>query len=134
VDVRDAGLALVGAGQREHLVGHVEAVGGPGGADAARGEQDVDAAAGAEVEDGLSGAEVGDGGGVAAPERGEEGLVGEAGALVVGVDGAAEEIGLLVGDDRCVGAAAAGRGVPGGRQGGRGVAGADGLAELVAGG
>ena len=44
-DVFDAGLALVFAGEGEHLVGHVEAVGFAGGADAAGGEEDVDAAA-----------------------------------------------------------------------------------------
>ena len=55
VHVLDAGLGLVGAGEVEHLVGHVEAVGGAGRADAAGGEQDVDAAAGAEVEHGLAG-------------------------------------------------------------------------------
>ena len=65
-DVFDAGFALVLAGQREHLIGHVEAVGFAGGADAAGGEQDVDAAAGAEVEDRFAGVQFGQGGGVAA--------------------------------------------------------------------
>ena len=50
----DAGLALIFAGEGEHVVGHVEAVGLAGGADAPRGEQHIDAAAGAEVEHGLA--------------------------------------------------------------------------------
>ena len=48
------------AGEVEHLVGHVEAVGRAGRADAAGGEQHVDPAAGAEVEHGLALVEVGD--------------------------------------------------------------------------
>ena len=68
VDVLDAGLGLVGAGEVEHLVGHVEAVGGAGRADAAGGEQDVDAAAGAEVEHDVAGLEVDHRGRVAAAE------------------------------------------------------------------
>ena len=68
LDVLDPGLALVGAGQLEHLVGHVEAVGLAGRADAARREQDVDPAAGAEVEDRLALVQVGDRGRVAAAE------------------------------------------------------------------
>jgi hypothetical protein len=52
----DGSLALIFAGEGEHLVGHVEAVGFAGGADAAGGEEHVDAASGAEVEDGLAGA------------------------------------------------------------------------------
>ncbi len=53
------GLALVFVGQRQHFVGHVEAVGLAGGADAPCGEQDVDAAAGAEVEHDLTGIKLG---------------------------------------------------------------------------
>ncbi len=62
---------LVGAGELEHLVGHVEAVGLAGRADAPGREQHVDAAAGAEVEHGLALVELGDRGRVAAAERGE---------------------------------------------------------------
>ena len=54
VHVLDAGLGLVGAREGEHLVGHVEPVGGAGGPDAPGGEQDVDPAAGAEVEHSLA--------------------------------------------------------------------------------
>jgi hypothetical protein len=43
-DVGDAGLGAVVAGEAEHLVGHVEAVGGSGRPDPAGGEQDVGAA------------------------------------------------------------------------------------------
>ena len=54
LDVLGARLALVLAREREHLVGHVEAVGLAARADAARREQHVDAAAGAEIEHGLA--------------------------------------------------------------------------------
>ena len=127
-----AGLGLVGAGELEHLVGHVEAVGGAGGADAAGGEQHVDAAAGTEVEHRLALVQVGHGGRVAAPERGEQGGVGQLVALAVGVQAGAEQLGLLVGDHRGVRAAAArGRGrVRGGERRG-GVALAHRLAQRV---
>ena len=55
LDVLHAGFALVLAGQRQHLVGHVEAVSLAGRADAARREQHVDAAARAEIEHRLAG-------------------------------------------------------------------------------
>ena len=48
--LRRAGLGGVGAGQVEHLVGHVDAVREAGGADAAGRQQHVDATARAEVE------------------------------------------------------------------------------------
>ena len=54
LDVLDARLLLVFAGERQHLVRHVEAVSFARGADAARGKQHVDAAARAQVEDGLA--------------------------------------------------------------------------------
>ena len=101
----DARFGLVGAGELEHLVGHVEAVGGAGGGDAAGGEQDVDAAAGAEVEHDLAGLEVRHRRRVAAAQRRDQRLLGQLVALVA-VEAAAEEFGLLVGDDRRVGAAA----------------------------
>ena len=69
LDVFDAGLALVLAGEGEHVVGHVEAVGLAGGSDAFGGEQHVDAAAGAEVEDDFAGLEIDERGGIAAAER-----------------------------------------------------------------
>ena len=71
LDVLDARLTLVLAGELEHLVGHVEAVGLAGRADAPGREQHVDAAARAEVEHGLALVEVGDRGRVAAAERRE---------------------------------------------------------------
>ena len=74
------------AGELEHLVGHVEAVGLAGRADAPGGEQDVDAAAGAEVEDGLALVQLGDRGRVAAAERGELGGVGQGVAVVGAVE------------------------------------------------
>ena len=63
--------------KREHLVGHVEAVGFAGGADAARREQHVDAAAGAEVEHGFAVLQFGERGRIAAAERREHGLFGQ---------------------------------------------------------
>ena len=69
LDVLRAGLALVLAREREHLVGHVEAVGLAGRADAARREQHVDAAAGAEVEHRLARFQFGERGWIAASER-----------------------------------------------------------------
>ena len=70
----DARLALVLLGQREHLVGHVEAVRLAGRADAARGQQHIDAAAGAEIEHDLAGVQLCERGGVSAPERREHRL------------------------------------------------------------
>ena len=55
--VGDARTALVFASQREHLVGHVEAVGFAGGSHAPCREQNIDAAARTEVKHGFSGAE-----------------------------------------------------------------------------
>jgi hypothetical protein len=75
LDVRHAGLLLILAGEREHLVGHVEPVGLAGSADAPRREEYVDAAARTEVEDDLAGVEVGERRGIPASERGEHGLV-----------------------------------------------------------
>ena len=74
LDVGDAGLALVFACKREHLVGHIEAVGFASRADAPGGEEHVDAAAGAEVENGFAGVQINEGGGIAAAERGEDGF------------------------------------------------------------
>ena len=75
VDVGDPRLSRVLLREREHLVGHVEAVGGSGRADTLRGEDDVDAAAGAEVEHDLALVQVGNGGGVAAAQAGECGCI-----------------------------------------------------------
>ena len=55
LDVLDAGLALILSRQRQHLVGHVEAVGLARRTDAPGRQQHVDAAARAEVEHGLAG-------------------------------------------------------------------------------
>jgi hypothetical protein len=107
VDVGQARPGLVGAGEVEHLVGHVEAVGGAGGGDATGGEQDVDAAPGAEVEHGHAVAQLGHRGRVAAAERGLEGAGGHLVALAGGVEAGAEPLGLLAGDGGDVGAAAA---------------------------
>ena len=69
LDVRRARLALILACERQHLVGHVEAVGFAGRSDALGREQHVDAAAGPEVEHRLARFEREQGGRVAAPER-----------------------------------------------------------------
>ena len=94
LDVLDAGLALVLAGQGQHLVGHVEAVRLAGGADPPGREQHVDAAAGAQVEHHLALVQLGQRRGVAAAQRGQHGLGREARGLGSGVE---------VGGDRVVG-------------------------------
>ena len=71
LDVLDAGLALVLAGESQHFIGHVEAVSFAGRADAPGGKQHVDAAARAKIEDGFAGIELGQGGRIAATERRE---------------------------------------------------------------
>ena len=67
--------------EREHLVGHVEAVRLAGRSDAPCREQHVDAAARAEVEDRLPFGELGERGRVAAAERREQRLGGKASGL-----------------------------------------------------
>ena len=81
-----ARLPLVFARERQHLVGHVEAVGFAGGADAAGREQHVDAAARAEVEDRLALFEFGERGRVAAAERGQHRLFRQGAGFVIGVE------------------------------------------------
>ena len=71
IGVADPGLPRVRAGEREHLVGHVEPERESGRADPLRGQDHVDAAARAEIEDGLALVQVGDHDRVAAAERGE---------------------------------------------------------------
>ena len=103
LDVLDARLPLVVAGELEHLVGHVEAEGLAGRADAARGQEHVDPAAGAEVEHGLSRVQIGDRRWVAAPERSEPGGVGQGVAIGGLVEIRSEDVALLGGDHRGVG-------------------------------
>src|ERR1039457_6458224 len=50
LDVGGVGLGGVVPGEVQHFLGHVQAVGLPGGADPAGGQQHVDAAAGTQVE------------------------------------------------------------------------------------
>ena len=69
--ILDAGLALVLAGERQHFIGHIEAVGFAGRADAPRREQHVDAAAGAEIEHRFARIELRQRRGIAAAERSE---------------------------------------------------------------
>ena len=81
LDVFDAGLALVFVGEREHFVGHVEAVGFAGWADAPRREQHVDAAARAEIEHGFARFQFGQRRRIAAAERGVDGFGGNLAGL-----------------------------------------------------
>ena len=69
LDVLDARRGRVGAGEREHLVGHVEPDRAAAGGDAPGADEHVRARAGAEVEHRLAGVQVGDGGRDAAAER-----------------------------------------------------------------
>jgi hypothetical protein len=92
VGVGHARLRGVPPCQSEHFLGHVEAIGDPGGADAARGEQHVDAAARAEVEDRLALAELRDGDRVATAEAGESGRLGQLASLGVVVQSGAEPL------------------------------------------
>ncbi len=69
LDVVDAGLGRVGAGQVEHLVGHVQPDRRAAGATRRAEMQHVGAAAGAEVEHCLAGVQVGNGGRHAAAQR-----------------------------------------------------------------
>ena len=108
LDVRRARLRLVLAGEGEHLVGHVEAVGLARRADPLRREEDVDAAAGAEVEDDLPLLELREGGRVAAAERGLDGRRREELRLVVGVEVRGDRVAGEAGGRR--GRAAAGDG------------------------
>jgi hypothetical protein len=85
-DVGRAGLALILARQRQHFVGHVEAVGFAGRADALCGQQHVDAAARSEVEHDLARLEREQGGGVAAAERGGDGISRQAAGFQIGIE------------------------------------------------
>src|SRR5215468_3883733 len=91
--VLDARLALVVAGEGEHLVRHVESVGFAGGPDAPGGEKHVDAAPRAQIQHGLAGLELGERRGIAAAKRGGCGFAGQAPRLrrrvEVGGDGMA---------------------------------------------
>ena len=79
-------LALVLVREREHLVGHVEAVDLARRADALRREQHVDAAARAEVEHRFAFVELRERGRVAAAERREQRFGGDAGLLAFVVE------------------------------------------------
>ena len=109
VRVRDAGLGLVVLGEREHLVGHVEAVDDSGRPDATGREQHVDAAAGAEVEHRLALAELCDGGRVAAAEACSRRRARECCALLRVVQRLAEQRALALRRAARAAAAAAGR-------------------------
>ncbi len=80
--VRDARLRGVLLREREHLVRHVEPVGGPGRADPLRRQDHVDPAARAEVEHRLALVQIGDRDRVAAAERREHRRVRELAALL----------------------------------------------------
>ena len=97
----DAGLALVLARQRQHLVGHVEAVGLAGRADAPRRQQHVDAAARAEVEHDLARLQLGERRRVAAAERRGHRFRRQLGGLAVGVELGGDRIAALLRSRRC---------------------------------
>ena len=68
LDVRNGRLPLVFTRERQHIVGHVQAVCFAGWTDAPCREQHVDPATGAKIEYGLSGPEIDQRGWVTAPE------------------------------------------------------------------
>src|ERR1700751_2085104 len=123
-DVRGCGLALVLVREREHLVGHVEAVRLAGGPDPLRREQHVDATARAEVEDHLARLQVSQCCRIPAAERRKHGGLGEILRLCrvveVGTNAVAGRLGCtarrpwLCGDDLTCGLAVlfCGRGGP----------------------
>ncbi len=90
MDVRDAGVHRVLAGKRQHLVGHVQPVGDPRGADPPGREDDVDPAAGAQVEHDLALVQIGNRDRVATAERGEHRCLGQLAALLGVVEQLAE--------------------------------------------
>ena len=75
-DIVDARLPLVLVRKREHLVGHVEAIGFAGGADTSGGEQDIDTATGTKIEHSFSRLQLSQSGWIAAAERGQHGFFG----------------------------------------------------------
>ncbi len=81
LDVRRARLLLVLEREAEHLVGHVESVRLPCGADALGGQQHVDATTRPEVEDGLAFVQLGQRRRIAAAERREKRLGGKSGCF-----------------------------------------------------
>ena len=106
LDVVGARLALVVARQRQHLVGHVEAVGLALRADAARRQQHVDAAARAEIEHGLARFQLRQRGRIAAAERSENRLLRQRALLRLRVEIGRDRV---LDAQRRLGAAAAGR-------------------------
>ena len=78
-------LGGIAAGQLEHLVGHVQAVGEAGRADPASREQDVDPATRPEIEHGLAFLQLGHCRWIAAAEAGQDGGIGQGSPVVLGV-------------------------------------------------
>ena len=76
LDIAGPCLGGVAAGQVEHLVGHVQPVGEPAGADPTSREQDVDPPARPQIEHDLALGEVGDGKWIAASQAGCSGVRG----------------------------------------------------------
>ena len=112
--VRRPGSGNVALGEGQHLVGHVEADGAPGGPHPLRGQEHVDPAARAKVEHALALVELGHGDRVAATERGKDRRLGQLRPLERGIERRADRLGLT-------GTATAGVGL----DRGRGVARAD---------
>ncbi|MEA2188500.1 MAG: hypothetical protein QOK16_3511 [Solirubrobacteraceae bacterium] len=87
------GGGSVGACQRQHLVGHVQADRAAAGCDPARADEDIGSGARAEIEDDVAVAQVGDGGRHAAAKRRRDRSLGaRRRGLDVVVQGAAEDL------------------------------------------
>ena len=86
LDVGRAGLALVIARERQHVVGHVEAVRLARRADPARRQQHIDAAARTKIENGLALSEFGESCWIAATERSQHGFFRQRLGFVVSVE------------------------------------------------
>jgi hypothetical protein len=71
LDIFDAGFLLVLSGERQHVVGHIEAVSLAGWADPPRRKKNIDAAARAKIKDDLARLQLGQRRGIAAAKRGK---------------------------------------------------------------
>src|SRR5215469_466539 len=113
-NILNTGLFLILAGQREHFVGQVQAIGFPGEADAFGGKNDVNAAPGAEIKYGFAGLQLSEGRGVTATERGRDGFFGQRAFFRIGVEVFGDEVAAT--ESRAI--AAAGSPAAGGALGG----------------
>src|SRR5215472_5524773 len=91
-NILNTGLFLILAGQREHFVGQVQAIGFSGKADAFGGKNDVNAAPRAEIKHGFAGLQLSEGRGVTATERGRDGFFGQRAFFRIGVEVLGDEV------------------------------------------